>query len=58
MTAQQKKCHEREFRMYIIKTIREANKEMTEEKQALKKEMKVQMQALNVRTNQQLKEQI
>ena len=37
---------EREFRMYIIKTIREAN------------EMKEQMQALNVHTNQQLKEQI
>ena len=38
---------ERKFRMYIIKTIREANEEMKE-----------QMQALNDRTNQQLKEQI
>uniref|UniRef100_A0A8D2DK81 L1 transposable element RRM domain-containing protein n=1 Tax=Sciurus vulgaris TaxID=55149 RepID=A0A8D2DK81_SCIVU len=38
---------EREFRMYIIKTIREANEEMKE-----------RMQALNDRTNQQLKEQI
>ena len=38
---------EREFRMYIIKTIREANEEMKE-----------QMQALNDRTYQQLKEQI
>ena len=38
---------EREFRMYIIKTIREANKEMKE-----------QMQALNDHTNQELKEQI
>ena len=38
---------EREFRMYLIKTIREANEEMKE-----------QMQALNDRTNQQLKEQI
>ena len=38
---------EREFRMYIIKTIREANEEMKE-----------QMQALNDRTNQQLKKQI
>ena len=38
---------EREFRMYIIKTIREANKEMKE-----------QMQALNDWTNQQLKQQI
>ena len=37
---------EREFRMYIIKTIRVA------------KEMKEQMQALNECTNQQLKEQI
>ena len=34
----------REFRMYIIKTIREANEEMKE-----------QMQALNDRTNQQSK---
>ena len=49
---------EREFRMYIIKTIREANKEMKEQMQALKEEMKEQMQALNDRTNQQLKEQI
>ena len=38
---------EREFRMYIIKTIKEANEEMKE-----------QMQALNDHTNQQLKEQI
>ena len=38
---------EREFRMYIIKMIREANEEMKE-----------QMQALNDSTNQQLKEQI
>ena len=38
---------EREFRMFIIKTIREANKEMKE-----------QMQALNDHTNQQSKEQI
>ena len=37
---------EREFRMYVIKTIREPNEEMKE-----------QMQALNDRTNQQLKEQ-
>ena len=58
MTAQQKKCHEREFRIYISKTIREANKELKEQTQALKKEMKVQMQALNVHTNQQLKEHI
>ena len=49
---------EREFRMYIIKTIREANEEMKEQMQALKEEMKEQMQALNDRTNQQLKEQI
>ena len=49
---------EREFRMYIIKTIREANEEMKEQIQALKEEMKEQMQALNDRTNQQLKEQI
>ena len=56
MRAQQKKCHEREFRMYIIKTIREANKDLKEQTQALKKEMKLQMQALNVCTNQQLKE--
>ena len=49
---------EREFRMYIIKTIREANKEMKEQMQALKDEMKEQMQALNDHTNQQLKEQI
>ena len=48
---------EREFRMYIIKIIREAN-EMKEQMQALKEEMKDQMQALNDRTNQQLKEQI
>ena len=45
----------REFRMYIIKTIREANEEMKEQKQALKEEMKEQTQALNDRTNQQLK---
>ena len=38
---------QREFRMYIIKTIREVNEEMKE-----------QMQALNYHTNQQLKEQI
>ena len=38
---------EREFRMYIIKTIREANKEMKE-----------QMQALNDHNNQLVKEQI
>ena len=38
---------EREFRMYIIKMIREANDEMQE-----------QIQALNDRTNRQLKEQI
>ena len=38
---------EREFRMYITKTIREANEEMKE-----------QMQALNDSTNQQLKEQM
>ena len=31
---------EREFRMYIIKTIREANEEMKEQMQALKEEMK------------------
>ena len=49
---------EREFRMYIIKTIREANKEMKNQMQALKDEMKGQMQALNDHTNQQLKEQI
>ena len=49
---------EREFRMYIIKTIREANREMKEQMQALKEDMKEQMQALNDRTNQQLKEQI
>ena len=54
MTAQQKKC-EREFRMYIIKSIREANEEMKEQMQALKEEMKEQMQALNDCTNQQLK---
>ena len=47
---------EREFRMYIIKTIREANEEMKEQMQALK-EMKEQMQALNDCTNPQLKEQ-
>ena len=46
---------EREFRMYIIKTIREANEEMKEQMQALKEEMKEQMQALNDCTNQQLK---
>ena len=49
---------ERAFRMYIIKTIREANEEMKEQMQALKEEMKEQMQALNDRTNQQIKEQI
>ena len=38
---------EMEFRMYIIKTIREANEEKKE-----------QMQELNKCTNQQLKEQI
>ena len=38
---------EREFRMDIIKTVREANEDMKE-----------QMQALNDRKNQQLKEQI
>ena len=38
---------EREFRMYIIKMIREENDEIKE-----------QMQALNDRTNQQLKEQM
>ena len=38
---------EREFRMYIIKMIREANEETRE-----------QMQALNDCTNQQLKEQM
>ena len=45
---------EREFRMYIIKTIRKA-KEMNEQMQALKEEMKEQMQALNDPTNQQLR---
>ena len=49
---------EREFRMYIIKMIRESNKEMKEQMQALKDEMKEQMQALNDCTNWQLKEQI
>ena len=49
---------EREFRTYIIKTIREANEEMKDQMQALKEEMKEQMQALNDHTNQQLKEQI
>ena len=49
---------EREFRMYIIKTIREANEEMKDKMQALKEEMKEQMQALNDHTNQQLKDQI
>ena len=49
---------EREFRMYIIKTIREANEKMKEQMQALKEEMKEQMQGLNCRTNEQLKEQI
>ena len=44
--------------MYIIKIIREANKEMKEQMQALKEEIKEQMQALNDCTNQQLKEQI
>ena len=37
---------EREFRMYIIKMITEANEEMKEQMQALKDEMKRQMQAL------------
>ena len=49
---------EREFRMYIIKTIREANEEMKDQMQALKEEMREQMQTSNDRTNQQLKEQI
>ena len=49
---------EREFTMYIIKMIREANKEMKEQMQALKDEMKGQMQALNECTNLQLKELI
>uniref|UniRef100_A0A8D2DXR3 RNA-directed DNA polymerase n=1 Tax=Sciurus vulgaris TaxID=55149 RepID=A0A8D2DXR3_SCIVU len=49
---------ERELRMYIIKTIREANEEIKEQMQALKEEMKEQMQALNNHTNEQLKEQI
>ena len=49
---------EREFRMYIIKTIKEANEEIKKQMQALKEEMKEQMQALNDRTNNQLKEQI
>ena len=49
---------EREFRMYIIKTIREANKKMKEQMQSLKEERKEQMQELNDHTNQQLKEQI
>ena len=46
---------ERGFRMYIIKTIREANEEMKEQMQALKEEMKEQMKALNDHTNQHLK---
>ena len=49
---------EREFRMYLIKTIREANEEIKDQMQTLKEEMKEQMQALNDRTNHQLKEQI
>uniref|UniRef100_A0A8D2DIM8 L1 transposable element RRM domain-containing protein n=1 Tax=Sciurus vulgaris TaxID=55149 RepID=A0A8D2DIM8_SCIVU len=49
---------EKEFRMYIIKMIREANEEMKEQMQALNDEMKEQMQALIDRTNRQLKEQI
>ena len=36
---------EREFRMYIIKNIREANEEMKEQMQTLKEEMKEKMQA-------------
>ena len=48
---------EREFRMYIIKIIRETNK-MKEQMHALNDEMKEQMQALNDHTNRQLKEQI
>ena len=44
--------------MYIIKTIREANKEMKDQMQASKDEMTEQIQALNDQTNQQLKEQI
>ena len=44
---------EREFRMYIIKTIREANEEMKKQMQALKDEKKGQMQALNDHTKQQ-----
>ena len=42
---------EGEFRMYIIKMIREANDEMKEQMHALNDEMKEQMQALNDRTN-------
>ena len=36
---------EREFGMHIIKTIREANKEMKEQMQALNDDMKEQVQA-------------
>ena len=46
---------EKEFRMYIIKTIREANDEMKEQMHALNDEMKEKMQALNDRTNPQLR---
>ena len=49
---------EKEFSMYIIKMIREANDEMVEQMQALNDEMKDHMQASNDHTNQQLKDQI
>ena len=49
---------EKEFRMYIIKMIREANDDMKEQMQALNDEMKQQMLAMNDCTNRQLKEQI
>ena len=49
---------EKDFRMYIIRMIREANNEMKEQMHALNDEKKEQMQALKDRTNWQLKEQI
>ena len=49
---------EREFRMYINKTIREPNEEIKERMQALKEVMKERMHSLNDHTNQQLKEKM
>ena len=42
---------EKEFRLYIIKMIREANDEMKKQMNAQNDEMKEQIQALNNRTN-------